>query len=946
MSTYITGVTDYIPQIQPFKPDLNFYKGVLDTKQAQYQAGYDQLSSIYGTMLNSELSRTDNTERRDEFFNKIQTDIQKISGLDLSRSENVDAAQKVFQPIIDDKYILKDMSFTKTYRREQGKADAFMNCTDEKKCGGKYWEGGVRALDYQRQDFIEAGIDQSLGYQNPLYTPYVNVDKKAMAFAKEMGFDTKTVSFSPDGRYMITTKNGPQMITSLTDAFVNTMASDPAVTAMYKTQAFLGRKDYISSNVQNFGGDKVAAEREYLVTEATKINDYMRKLQAQADSDKEQVKVTKAAAQESVSKTPINPDLDEGFANMINGLDADEQNANTVSNLATESLDSTNGIDYNKMSIEALRYRIDTAKANEMLYSDMTQSATAYAMNTMEQEVEVDKYAFANFEHGLRMSEIAYKDSLDTAKEGRKKAKEDEEAAAEAAEYQLDGDMGTSVDTGDSTGVVDMQKLISDAQSSSVNEVNAVTDEKSIYIYEKLSTLANNTGASESQRAAAKTAMKNIFGSLGSTDAEIRATLSGGGEGLAGMLGTFKKAIKGGDLNAKLDSFVATGGNGLFREDVAFSSDMARYQAELEPARMKAEAITQATKDNNKAVRQQMIAEGGDASQVDMFLDQNGNVRGISEFKKRWVGRYGDNYMINDWEDGLNDLQDKYKKVYNGGKVAIKSHLQGMDEVGASGLAAMATMFTMDPAQLGGMRTKAKELYQSDIAPAILDATKGNARFFTGDIIGLDSDDIADLEVNSEDAVLSKKMLNDIMRSAFTTKWKNDKAERPTMEIVRHSVIAGDADKVGVTFTINQNYIDGFKGSAKEKGILNSMFGADGNNKISVVMDKSAAKSGFFRELDPTPIEYVFNSKGSISLNAYSSTAGTATISKTPSGFISVSGSMKAFDEETGRLVTVSEPWTGLLRNDANINDAYAIVNQALYEQSQENVARSRGAIK
>jgi hypothetical protein len=302
--------------------------------------------------------------------------------------------------------------------------------------------------------------------------------------------------------------------------------------------------------------------------------------------------------------------------------------------------------------------------------------------------------------------------------------------------------------------------------------------------------------------------------------------------------------------------------------------------------------------------------------------------------------------MINDWEDGLDDLQERYKKIYNGGKVPIKSHLQGMDEVGASGLHAMATMFSMDPAQLGGMRTKAKELYQSDIMPAMMDPAKGNARFFTGDIIGKDADDIADLEVDGEDAVLAKNMLNDIMRSAFTTKWKGEKAERPTMDITRHSLVGGDPNKVGVTFTINQNYIDGFKGSAKEKGLLNSMFGAAGNNKISVVMDKKAANSTFFRELEPTPVEYVFNSKGSIAVNAFANTAGAATISKTPSGFISITGNMKVFDPDSGRLVDMPNAWNGLLENDANINDAYAMVTQALHEQAQDNIAQSRGLIK
>jgi hypothetical protein len=948
MATYIQGVTDYIPQIQPFKPDLNFYQGALETKQAQYKAGYDQLNNIYGTMLNSELSRTDNTERRDEFFNKIQTQIQKISGLDLSRNENVDAAQKVFQPIIDDKYILKDMSFTKGYRREQGKADAFMNCTDEKKCGGKYWEGGVRALDYQRQDFMEAGIDQSLGYQNPTYTPYVNVYKKAMDFAKDMGFDTKNVSWSADGRYIVTTKNGPQMVTGLTDSFVNAFAGDPAVTGMYKTQAFLDRKDYISSNTERFGGDKIAAEKDYLVAEASKINTYMLALQTQAEKDKAKVKVTKEAATESVEQTPINPDLDAGFAAMINGLDADEQNASTVATVATESLDATNGIDYNKMSVEALRYRIDTAKANQLLYADMSNAAKDYAMNTMEQTVDPDKYALANFEHGLRMSEIGYRASLEaSAKAKEKQDKKDEDAALEA-EYTLNGAEGTPVDTGDDTGIIDANKLIEDAQSQAVQRAAAITDKKSMYVYEKLYTVANGGGNyTDAQKVSAKSAMQDIFGSLGSTDQEIRNTLSGSSEGgVMGIFNTYKKISRSKDLNSKVDAFSATGGNGLFRSDEKFASDMAMYDAQMAPAKMMATAITQATKDNNKAVRTQMIAEGMDASKVDMLVDGNGNLRGISEFKKRWNGAYGDNYWINDEDDGYDETYAKYKSVYNGGKVKIKSHLQGMDEAGTSGMHAMATMFTMDPAQLGGMRSKTKELYEQDIAPAMFDKAKGNARFFTGDISGKDSDDIGDLEIDSDDAVMARKMLNDVMRSAFTTKWKGDKAERPTMDIVRHSIVGGNPDKVGVTFSINQNYIDGFKGSAKEKGLLNSMFGSAGNNQISVVMDKSAVNSTFFKELEPTPVEYVFNSQGNITIDAFAGTAGTATISRTNSGMISVTGKMKAFDQASGRLMDVPQPWNALLEGDANINDAYAIIAQTLNEQAQDNITQSRGLIK
>ena len=33
MATYLQGVTDYIPDYQPFQPDLNFYNNYLQTKQ-------------------------------------------------------------------------------------------------------------------------------------------------------------------------------------------------------------------------------------------------------------------------------------------------------------------------------------------------------------------------------------------------------------------------------------------------------------------------------------------------------------------------------------------------------------------------------------------------------------------------------------------------------------------------------------------------------------------------------------------------------------------------------------------------------------------------------------------------------------------------------------------------------------------------------------------------
>jgi hypothetical protein len=55
MATYLQGVTDYIPEIQPFQPNLNLYSQVLQTKQNRYDQNYKAINDIYGKFFYSNL---------------------------------------------------------------------------------------------------------------------------------------------------------------------------------------------------------------------------------------------------------------------------------------------------------------------------------------------------------------------------------------------------------------------------------------------------------------------------------------------------------------------------------------------------------------------------------------------------------------------------------------------------------------------------------------------------------------------------------------------------------------------------------------------------------------------------------------------------------------------------------------------------------------------------
>ncbi len=102
MATYLQGVTDYIPEFQPFQPDLNFYANVLQTKQTQYDTNWKALNKIYGQYFYSDLSREDNIQIKDELLKNIDFNLKRISGLDLSLEQNVEQAAQVFKPFYEE----------------------------------------------------------------------------------------------------------------------------------------------------------------------------------------------------------------------------------------------------------------------------------------------------------------------------------------------------------------------------------------------------------------------------------------------------------------------------------------------------------------------------------------------------------------------------------------------------------------------------------------------------------------------------------------------------------------------------------------------------------------------------------------------------------------------------------------------------------------------------
>jgi hypothetical protein len=121
-----------------------------------------------------------------------------------------------------------------------------------------------------------------------------------------MGFNMQTVSWTPDNKFIVTTKNGAAMIPSLTDAFVSAFRNDQSAIDYYKTKAYLDMKDTAASNAQQFGSME-AAENDYLVRMSKLLFDENAARSQQADANYNAVQNKKGALENIITQKGIDP---------------------------------------------------------------------------------------------------------------------------------------------------------------------------------------------------------------------------------------------------------------------------------------------------------------------------------------------------------------------------------------------------------------------------------------------------------------------------------------------------------------------------------------------------------------------------------------------------------------------------------------------------------------
>lgn len=417
MATYLQGQQDYTSQIQPTSPNLQFDAQLLGNMQAKYDAGHKKVSELYGSLLNSAMTRTDNQEARNEFFQMINNDIRRMGSLDFSLQQNVDASANVFQSIYTNKGIVKDMVWTKNFSQQMQKRESLKNSTDTEKTGSA-WDVGDRAMAYKREAFANATADEALAMGNAEYVPQQNMMKDAIKLANKAKLNVTIDEVT--GKYKITTKNGELIKSPLTTLFSETFAKDPKYKAMYDTKAYVNREDWQHNAVKKGEfADLDQAKIGFLQDIKNRQNKTLQKNYSdlQVDAGFLDESVTKLQKEFSQGKFKQNSYKGKKLGNLLK-LQQSANSAKAYTEKLIKAQKSTNP----EAAYDVLAANIDNNAAYDMMNRDISGAVRVLSAQDSEITMTPDEFAKINVNHINKMSEMKQKHLYDFERDREKTA--------------------------------------------------------------------------------------------------------------------------------------------------------------------------------------------------------------------------------------------------------------------------------------------------------------------------------------------------------------------------------------------------------------------------------------------------------------------------------------------------------------------------------------------
>jgi hypothetical protein len=414
MATYLPGVEPFIPDYQPFQPDFNFYGNVLQTKQNQYDTNWKNLNDIYGQYFYADVLRPSDIEKKDNLLKKIDFELKRVSGLDLSLQQNLNQATQVFRPFYEDKTLMHDMAYTKNFKNKRASANNLKNGNDDQQA--MWWQEGIEFMDIMKDRFVKSSDEESLTMWAPEYTPHIKVNEHYFALAKELGVEADKVI--PGPQWMVRKRNGDLIYEPLVNIFKNEYSNNRGLQEMYRVQSVVNRERSINKAMQAEGVDRVTAETQYLTTQNKIVQEYIKRMAGSANKDvrNKSNMVKNAEDQKAVGNgnTYTNKFIKDAkdseaiaksvWAQVLKVKDS-------INTKPSKSAVTTQG-DLN-LNNDQLANKIDSGTAMMYAMQDIYSAAYGYSKVDELVDYEANPFAVVNARKQAKLEEIAAKESAD-----------------------------------------------------------------------------------------------------------------------------------------------------------------------------------------------------------------------------------------------------------------------------------------------------------------------------------------------------------------------------------------------------------------------------------------------------------------------------------------------------------------------------------------------------
>jgi hypothetical protein len=902
MSTYLPGITGYIPQIQPFTPDYNFLGQALQARQGKYDKAYEQISNVYGSLLNSPLTRDENIKGREEFFKAIDNDIKRLSGLDLSLQQNVDYAMDIFAPFYENKDIVNDMVFTKHALNQKQRGELMRYCLDPKECGGQWWEGGDRYINYKLQEFKNATREQALNFKPVNYIAKQDVIGMAMADAKANGFEVKYDQVQ--GGYIVTTKNGDKMISSLTEYFKAKFGGDPKVMEYYKANAYNMRNDFIYAKAQELGSAE-AANKLYIETAYTEAMNRLSKNKNKNDVNKEIVDAKLEASKKTLQTYKPLPS-DASLVEKVQALEQDAQVLNSNSKLIENAENVVQKLNMNVSNMSAYNEYIDDLMAYVTLDNEVGKAAASYAELNQSTTFKPDPYSLASFKHKLDVQKMLLGKQVDFDYWVKKEAikAEHENKINEEVKNRLSTLTPMESQGGVATDILSNTYSFDNNQLKSLQILQDASRSKESYVKTAIQSLNDAVGMNQVTSQVAAATYKQIFDGTGIDANKILAGDQSEINKLSlnpNLTNIYNKLIK------AINPDEPAGGFGMkegWSENFWNSTSADRYTINKKTELYKYHRDFNIAQSNTatKYTKAQLESDKNNSALNMLSLIEKemntGTLRDAffltTDKKQKVISQYAYNTGIS-----IKDSEKLFNKVETEWRTNYAVHSKAWDQInptgpgGANAKTAGALRANFDAAApKNDQKNYSSNLYAKELFNNYLEnPNQAIVRFG-----GLEEDY---KEGNDPQASqLAQRVISDFTSNEY----KTTNTKRPKGSFIYSSIASHDPNYFGFTIQLDPAYAETMKGKAKDQGLTWDDRWAEG---ISVFIPKDAANNSLYRQSQYNDIDFVLDTKGVYSINDFPD-AGKIEIRKKGPEQYEINGYVSNIDPQTGKQTNIS----------------------------------------